>query len=103
MLNKTVAVDDAIYEYLVENSPREHDVLIRLREETSSQPRADFQIPPEEGQFLHLLTRAMNFRRAIEVGVFTGYSSLAVALAMPPDGMIVACDVRSYSGTPFPC
>ena len=93
MSNKTVAVDDAIYGYLIENSLREPDVLVRLREETMDQPRADFQIPPEEGQFLQLLTRAMGFRRAIEVGVFTGYSSLCVALAMPPDGTIVACDV----------
>lgn len=93
MFNKTVAVNDAVYEYLIENSLREPDVLVRLREDTRNQPRADFQIPPEEGQFLQLLVRAMGIRRAIEVGVFTGYSSLCMALAMPPDGKIVACDV----------
>lgn len=93
MFNKTVAVNDAVYGYLIENSLREADVLVRLREATMSQPRADFQIPPEEGQFLQVLTRALGFRRAIEVGVFTGYSSLCVALAMPPEGRIVACDV----------
>lgn len=92
MTNKTVAITDLLYNYLVENSVREPEVLERLREANVDQPRADFQIPPEQGQFMQLLTRAMNFRRAIEVGVFTGYSSLSVALAMPHDGRIVACD-----------
>lgn len=93
MLNKTVAVNDAIYDYLINNSLREPEVLVQLRQANVHQPRADFQIPPEEGQFLQLLTRALGVKRAIEIGVFTGYSSLSVALAMPPDGKIVACDV----------
>ena len=93
MINKTVAVNDAIYDYLLSNSLREQEVLVQLRNANVHQPRADFQIAPEEGQFLQLLTRALRVRRAIEVGVFTGYSSLCVALAMPPDGKIVACDV----------
>src|SRR4051812_45590863 len=93
MLNKTVAVNDSIYHYLINNSLREPEVLTQLRQANVQQPRADFQIPPEEGQFLQLLTRALCVKRAIEVGVFTGYSSLCVALGMPSDGKIVACDV----------
>jgi len=94
MTNKTVAITDLIYNYMVENSLREPEILERLREANVDQPRADFQIPPEQGQFMQLLTKAMGFRRAIEVGVFTGYSSLSVALAMPHDGRIVACDLN---------
>jgi predicted O-methyltransferase YrrM len=93
MTNKTVAITDLLYDYLVENSLREPEILGRLREANVDQPRADFQIPPEQGQFMQLLTRAMGFRRAIEVGVFTGYSSLSVALAMPHDGRMIACDL----------
>ena len=96
-MNKTVALTDTLYRYLLDNSLREAEVLRQLREETSRHPRAGQQIAPEEGQFLQLLTRALGFRRAIEVGVFTGYSCLCVALAMPADGRIVACDVSEES------
>ncbi len=94
MINKTVAITDVLYDYMVENSLREPEVLEQLRAANVGQLRADFQIPPEQGQFMQLLTRAMGFKRAIEVGVFTGYSSLSVALAMPHDGRIVACDLN---------
>jgi predicted O-methyltransferase YrrM len=82
-----------IYEYLVSNSLREPEILRRLREETAVLPRASMQISPEHGQFMALIVQLMGARRALEVGVFTGYSSLAVALALPADGQIVACDV----------
>lgn len=86
-------MNDALYEYLLGASLRDLPVLKRLREETAKHPRARMQISPEQGQFMQLIARLMGARRCIEVGVFTGYSSLAVALALPADGHILACDV----------
>lgn len=94
MSNKTFTMSDALYEYMTDVSLREPDVLARLREETSRLTMYKMQIAPEQGQFMQLLVKALGIRRAIEVGVFTGYSSLCVALAMPDDGRIVACDVN---------
>jgi predicted O-methyltransferase YrrM len=82
-----------IYEYLISQSLREPEILRRLREETSALPNATMQISPEHGQFMALIIQLMGARRTLEVGVFTGYSSLAVALALPSDGTIVACDI----------
>jgi predicted O-methyltransferase YrrM len=93
MSNRTIVMNDALYEYLLGASLRDLPVLKRLREETTKHPRARMQISPEQGQFMQLLTKLMGARRCIEVGVFTGYSSLAVALALPADGYILACDV----------
>lgn len=93
MSNKTFTLPDRLYGYLIDNSLRESDVLKRLREETLRLPMARMQIAPEQGQFMQLLVRALGVQRALEVGVFTGYSSLAVALAMPADGRLVACDI----------
>ena len=86
-------IPENIYSYLASVSVREPAVLRRLREETASHPRATMQITPDQGQFMALLMQLMGARRTLEVGVFTGYSSLAVALALPADGQIVACDV----------
>ena len=72
-------------------------MLRRLREETASRADAGLQLSPEQGQFLGLLVRLMGARRALEVGVFTGFSSLHVALAMPPEGRLIACDVNAAS------
>ena len=72
-------------------------MLRRLREETASRADAGLQLSPEQGQFLGLLVRLMGARRALEVGVFTGLSSLHVALAMPPEGRLIACDVNAES------
>ena len=80
-------------DYVLNNSLRERPLLGRLREETARHARANYQIPPEQGQLMQLLVKMIGARRTIEVGVFTGYSSLAVALALPPDGAVVACDV----------
>ncbi len=82
-----------IYDYLRRHSLREPPILERLRRETAAHPRARMQITPEHGQFLALLVRLMGAQRALEIGVFTGYSSLAAALAMGPGGKIVACDI----------
>lgn len=84
---------EKLYEYLTSVSVREPAILKKLREETAVHPMGGMQIPPEHGQFLALLIQLMGARRTLEVGVFTGYSSLAVALALPNDGRILACDV----------
>ena len=93
MSRTTLTLTDQLYRYLLEVSLREPDVLRRLREETAAHPQAQMQIAPEQGQFMALLARLAGARKALEVGVFTGYSALAVTLAMPEDGRLVACDV----------
>lgn len=80
-------------EYIRQVTLREPEALRRLREETESHPRASMQTSPEQGQFLHLMARLVGARRTLEVGVFMGYSSTWVALALPADGKVVACDV----------
>lgn len=94
MSNRTITMTDALYDYLLGASLREPPLLARLREETARHPQARMQISPEQGQFMQLLVKLLGARRCIEVGVFTGYSSLAVALALPADGRILACDVN---------
>lgn len=93
MSNKTLTLTDALHAYLVEHSVREPDILRRLREETARDSMSMMQISPEQGQFMQLLVRLMGAKNCLEVGVFTGYSSLAVALALPAGSHIVACDV----------
>jgi predicted O-methyltransferase YrrM len=93
MSNRSIGLEPALYDYLLEASLREPPVLARLRAETAAHPKVNMQIAPEQGQFMALLARLMGATRCIEVGVFTGYSSLALALALPPDGRIVACDI----------
>ena len=83
---------DALYDYLVDVSVREPAVLKELREETVALPDGRMQISPEQGQLMGLLVELVGARRAIEIGTFTGYSSLCVALALPSDGKLVACD-----------
>jgi caffeoyl-CoA O-methyltransferase len=93
MSSRTINLTDPVYEYLIDHSVREPVVLAELREATAELPHALMQISPDQGQFMQLLAKMLGARRCIEVGVFTGYSSLAVALALPADGHIVACDV----------
>ncbi|RJG04752.1 SAM-dependent methyltransferase [Noviherbaspirillum cavernae] len=93
MTTRTLILDDALYQYVLDVSLREHPVLAALRAATGSHPMARMQIAPEQGQLMALLIRLLGARRTIEIGVFTGYSALAVALALPPDGHIVACDI----------
>jgi predicted O-methyltransferase YrrM len=91
--NRTLQLDDRTYEYLLAHSLREDPRLAALRAETASHPKVNMQIAPEQGQFMQMLVRLTGARRAIEVGVFTGYSSLAVMLAMPTDARLLALDV----------
>jgi caffeoyl-CoA O-methyltransferase len=93
MSNRTLRLDDRTYEYLLAHSLREDPALAALRAETASHPRVNMQIAPEQGQFMQMLVRLCGARRAIEVGVFTGYSSLAVMLAMPKDARLLALDI----------
>jgi predicted O-methyltransferase YrrM len=91
--NRTLQLDDRTFEYLLAHSLREDPALSRLRAETASHPKVNMQIAPEQGQFMQMLVRLTGAKRAIEVGVFTGYSSLAVMLAMPKDARLLALDV----------
>ena len=93
MSRRSIVLTDALYEYLLSVSLREPELLARLRQETARQEMARMQISPEQGQFMFLLLRLIGARRCLEIGVFTGYSSLVTALALPEDGRIVACDV----------
>lgn len=93
MSRRTLNLDERLYRYVLDVSLREHAELAALREATRTHPRAGMQIAPEQGQFLALLVRLIGARRTIEIGVFTGYSALAVALALPEDGRVLACDV----------
>ncbi len=92
MTNKTLSMNDALYEYLLSVSLRETEVMRRLRAETATDAMARMQSAPEQGQFMALLVQLIGARRCLEVGVYTGYSALWVAQALPPDGRIVACD-----------
>jgi predicted O-methyltransferase YrrM len=80
--------------YIRETTVREPEALRRLRESSEDHPHASMQISPEQGQFLHLLARLVGARKALEVGVFMGYSSTWVALSMPPAGKLIACDIN---------
>jgi caffeoyl-CoA O-methyltransferase len=93
MSNKTLGLSDAVQAYLTQVSLREPPLLARLREETARDPMARMQIAPEQGQFMQLLVKLAGARRCIEIGVYTGYSSLCTALALPDDGYLLACDV----------
>ena len=93
MSNQTLDLSDNVYEYLLDHSLREPALLAELRRETSELEMSIMQISPEQGQFMALLTKLLGVKRAIEVGVFTGYSSLSVALAMPADGELIVCDM----------
>lgn len=93
MFSKFISLDQKLYNYLLENSLRESPVLSQLRTETASLPMAVMQIAPDQGQFMAMLVKLMGVRRAIEIGVYTGYSALAVAEALPDDGLLIACDI----------
>ncbi len=93
MSRKTVALSDQLHQYLLSVSVRESQVLARLRQETEGHRLAEMQISPEQGQLMSLLVRLVEARNAIEVGVFTGYSSICIAGALAPGGRLVACDV----------
>ena len=93
MSRKTIEIDDDLYDYLLRISLREPAIMRRLREEIAALPRANMQMAPEQAQLLGLLVELTGARRCLEIGTFTGYSTLAVAAALPADGTVVACDV----------
>jgi len=93
MSNRTIVLDDRLYEYLLSVSLREPEILRRLREATAGMSQSRMQISPEQGQFMALLVEITGARRCLEVGTFTGYSALSVALALPGDGELVTCDI----------
>ncbi|MFM2129502.1 MAG: hypothetical protein RL477_1048 [Pseudomonadota bacterium] len=95
MFRKSIDVTDAVYDYLVQVGTREPSILQRLRQETAraTGDAAGMQISPDQGAIMAMLVRLVGARRCLEAGTFTGYSALAVALALPDDGQVVACDV----------
>ncbi|UMZ10371.1 class I SAM-dependent methyltransferase [Pseudomonas sp. MPFS] len=100
MTARTLNLDDALYQYLLDVSLRETPLLRRLRDETQVLPTARWQVAPEQGQFLALLIKLIGARRVLEVGTFTGYSALCMAQALPGDGSLVCCDLPGdYNAT----
>jgi len=93
MSRRTLTLDDDLYRYLLDHSLREHPAQAALRAATAAHPHSGMQISPEQGQFMALLVKMLGARRALEIGVFTGYSALTVALALPADGRLLACDI----------
>ena len=98
MSNRSIGLDEQLYQYLLSATLRENAVLAELRHETAEHPQARMQISPEQGQFMALLVKLIGAKKALEVGVFTGYSALAVAMALPADGRVIACDVSEKFG-----
>ena len=90
---KQLQLTEALYQYVLDVSLREHPVLAQLRAETSTMERANMQIAPEQGQFMQLLLRLIGAKKVLELGTFTGYSALAMALALPDNGQVITCDV----------
>jgi predicted O-methyltransferase YrrM len=94
MAKRSIGLSAKLHDYVLSVSLREPEILRQLREETAKLPMAGMQVAPEQGQFMALLVRLTGARSYLEIGTFTGYSTLAVALALPPDGRILACDVN---------
>lgn len=100
MSNRSIGLSEELHRYLLDVSLRESDVMRRLRAETAKHPHSDMQIAPEQGQFMQFLVRVLGAEKTLEVGVFTGYSALVVAQALPDDGYVVACDINeAYTKT----
>ncbi len=94
MTRRTLALSDRLHSYVLNHSLREHPALRELRERTGKLADADMQIAPEQGQFMALLVELIGAHRVLEIGCFTGYSALAMALALPPDGRLVTLDAN---------
>ena len=95
MTARSAFLDERIQQYIVETTVDEHPVLARLRAETAPMPSAGMQIGADQGRFMQFLAQTIGARRYLEIGVFTGYSALALALALPADGYILACDINA--------
>lgn len=94
MSRGSIGLDDRLNRYLADNHPPEHPVLAELRKRTAKMPGAEMQVAPEQGHLLAFLARLIGAKNALEIGTFTGYSALAVALALPKNGHLIACDVN---------
>jgi predicted O-methyltransferase YrrM len=92
-MSRFFGFDERSYKYLIDTTVREPEVARKLREETQKLANAQMQIGPDQGQFMQLLVQLIRAKKTIEVGVFTGYSSLWVAMGLPSDGRVIACDV----------
>ena len=92
-MSRYFPIDERSYRYLLTTSIREPEVARRLREETQQLENAQMQIGPDQGQFMQLLVQVLRAQKTLEVGVFTGYSALWVALGLPDNGKIIACDI----------
>jgi len=95
MSTRSLSLTDDIYQYVIAHSVREAPVLARLRERTATMAGAEMQISPEQGQLLALLVRLTGARQCIELGTYTGYSSLVMAAALPSAGRLITCDVSA--------
>ncbi len=94
MEKSDIQISKGLYEYILSVSLREHEALRALREVTSKDPNAIMQIPPEQGQFMALLAKILGANKTLEIGTYTGYSTLCVALAMPNNSITVTCDIN---------
>jgi caffeoyl-CoA O-methyltransferase len=104
MSKRSIGLDEDLARYVIDHSVREHPAQTALRAATAAHRAARMQISPDQGQLMTLLVRLTGARRAVEVGVFTGYSALTVALALPDDGRLLACDISdeyTQVGRPF--
>jgi predicted O-methyltransferase YrrM len=95
MTKQTWGLNASLYDYYQAIAFREPDILKELRQATSQLPMANMQIAPEQGQFMALLVQLTGARKILEIGVFTGYSSLALALALPPQGRVLGCEISA--------
>lgn len=98
MTERTLGLEPGLYQYLQSVNGRSPEILTRLRQETAHHPLGKMQIAPEQGQFLALLVQLIGAKKTLDIGVFTGYSALAVALALPTDGKVIACEVNQEYG-----
>ena len=94
MSSRSPALTENLYRYLLEVSLREPQLLAELRAETAQRADSGMQIAPEQGQFMAFMVELIGAKQILEIGTFTGYSALAMALALPPEGRIVACDIN---------
>lgn len=90
---KHLSMTEPLYEYMLDKSLREHPVLRTIREETSTMELANMQVAPEQAQFMQFLLRLIKAKTVLELGTFTGYSALALSLALPDDGHLITCDL----------